>query len=162
VAKAITRAQVKQAVQRAAQHWIDKHGGQPGGQSAGARAADARGTPISQQNLGWASKGQKIGEKMAWAVAALYDTTPDGLVGEFVGGIEETALKNVPGWARAKAAARDELGTKVDPWVWSAIDDVTVPTRLRPATVEMVRQIAQFLDHWGGVSGVRARVQATP
>ena len=65
--RALTQAKIRDAVQKAAKKWIDDNAGQ----SAGARAARRRGTPISQQNLGWASRGEKIGEKMAHDVAAL-------------------------------------------------------------------------------------------
>lgn len=159
MAKPITRGQIKEAVQKGAAKWLADH---KGNQSLAARVAAAEGKPISQQNLSWAARGLKIGEKMAFEVALLHDTTPDGLVGMFLGGIEETALKHVQGWAKAKGAAREELGPKVEPWVWAAIDHVIVPARLRPATTEMVIQIATFLDRWGSVSGVRARVALSP
>ncbi len=154
VPRPITRTQIHEAVKRAAQAWVDEYGGQ----SAGERAASERGTPITQQNLSWASRGEKIGEKMAHAVAELYDTTPEGVVVLFLGGVDFTELRNVPGWAKAKAEAMSERGNKVDAWVWALIDEVRVPARLKLASARMVLDIAQFLDNYGQSSGVRARV----
>lgn len=154
VSRALKQEQVRRAVQKAAAAWIEKHGGQSGG----AREASRLGTPITQQNLGWASKGEKIGDKMALTVAALYGTDPAGLVAMFDGGLHTIALRSVPGWAKAKAEAMALRGSKIDPWVWRAIDEVTVPARLRTADVNMVVQIAEFLDRWGQGSGTRARI----
>lgn len=151
----ISQAQVSEAVQRAAQAWLDQH---QQNQSAAARAAVERGTPISQQKLSWASRGQKIGEKMAREVAALYDTTPEGLVALFVGGVVFIELRNVPGWQKAKQEAMAARGDKVSPWVWRAIDEVRVPARLRHATPRMVEDIADFLERYGQSSGLRPRV----
>lgn len=154
-ARPITQAQIHEAVKRAARKWLDDHGNN---QSAGARAAAERGTPVSQQQLGWASRGEKIGQKMAADIAALYDTTPEGLVPVFVGGVAFIELRSVPGWQKAKAEALAERGTKVEPWVWAVIDEVRVPARLRYATARMVLDIADFLDRYGQASGVRGRV----
>lgn len=155
MAKPITLEQKRKAVQLAATEWLNRHRVKGKiNQSAAARAAKAQGTPIEQTALSWASRGEKIGETMAERVAALFETTPEGLVAEFIDGVEGVALRNVPGWARAKAEAMEEAG-KVEAWVWNAIDSVEVPSRLRSAEKEMVIQMATFLDRWGQVSGLR-------
>jgi hypothetical protein len=144
----------KQAVIEAARKWIDRFGGQ----SAGARAADEQGTPILQQELGWAAKGQKIGLKLADKVAALYGTTPDGLA-HALRSEEEMTLRDVPGWARAKAEAIEE-NRHIEDWVWEAIDHVVVPVALKDAKPAMAEQMAIFLQRWGGVSTVRKAIRS--
>lgn len=141
-----------EATKLAALKWIKDNGGT---QSSGARAAEAAGVKIAQPILGAISKGLKIGEKATDDMARLYETTPDGLVAIFLGGKTALPLRDIQGWAKAKAEAMEDPGVKVEGWVWRAIDDVVVPSSLRRAEKQMVIQIAAFVDYWGQVSGIR-------
>jgi hypothetical protein len=154
---AITREDRRKSIIEAAKKWIDEHGNQ----TRGEEAAVERGTPISQQYLSWASRGEKIGPKMGDLVAALYDTTPDGLVYMFIRGGEWRPLRDVPGWSRAKSDARsDERAHGFEAWVWDAIDNVSVPARIRLAKPQMVLEIARFLQDWGRASSIRPKASA--
>lgn len=147
----------RKSIIAAANKWIEKHGGQ----SPGAVAAKEKGVELSQQSLSWASKGQKLGPLMADRIAALYETTPDGLVYMFIRGGNWRLLRDVPGWAKAKSEARtDARSHDYDPWVWDAIDNVTVPAQVRLAMPQMVLDIARFLHEWGKVSSVRPKLAA--
>lgn len=149
-----------EATRLAAIQWIKENGGT---QSSAARAAqEIRGIKIAQPILGGISKGLKIGEKATDTMAQLYETTPDGLVAMFLGGKTGLPLRDVQGWARAKAEAMEDPGVKVEDWVWRAIDDIIVPSALRRAEKQMVIQIAAFVDYWGQTSGVRRARAAAP
>lgn len=154
----ITSEDRRKSIIAAAKKWIEKYGGQ----SPGAIAAKEKGVELSQQNLGWASKGQKLGPLMADRIAALYDTTPDGLVYMFGRGVGWRPLRDVTGWAKAKSEAKsDARSHDYDPWVWDAADNVTVPPQVRLAKPQMVLDIARFLHEWGKVSSIRPRVAAS-
>ena len=144
-----------EAAKRAATRWI----AQNGGQAPAARAALDAGVEISQQQLGAAAKGLKIGEATIDRLAALYGTTPDGLVAEFVSDVGSFAFRDTPGFAAARAEAIEERGNKIDAWVWHAIGNVVLPARPRSATRDMVIQLAMFLDQHCAQSGVRAAVR---
>lgn len=153
----ITRDDRREAIVLAAKEWISRHGTQ----TQGELAASEQGTPIPQQYLSWASRGEKLGPKMADMVAALYETTPDGLVYLFIRGGEWRALRDVPGWPKAKREAQaDARGQSFEPWVWSAVDSVTVPAQIRQAQAQMVLEIARFLSDWGKGSGVILKAEA--
>jgi hypothetical protein len=154
-----TREDRRKATEKAAKKYLDKF---DGNQSAAARAAQGRGIRLLQPMLGKIKDGEKIGEKMTDFMAAIYDTTPDGLVRIMLGGKGGLALRDVQGWAAAKAAAMEELGSKVDEWTWGAADDVVVPTSLRRADTGMVIEIVRFLDRYGQTSGVRKKRAAVP
>lgn len=157
VARPITDAQRRQALVLAATRWIERHGGQ----TAGAKAAEERGTPIKQQSLGWGSKGLKLGPKLAAELAALYDTTPDGLVRYLLGeGCDEVPLRDIPGWAQAKQKAMEDGGHLADARTWAAVDHVTIPFAPREASPEMVIGFVQLLFRFARVSGVRAKIVA--
>lgn len=154
----ITREDRRKSIIEAARKWIDDHGGQTRGEEAAAE----QGTPITQQQLSWASRGEKIGPKMGDLVAALYNTTPDGLVFMFIRGGEWRPLRDVPGWSKAKSEARnDPRAHGFEIWVWDAIDNVTVPASIRFAKPQMVLEIARFLQDWGRGSSIRPKVSAS-
>lgn len=156
MARPVTDKQRREALILAANEWIKAHGGQ----SSGARAAKVRGTPIKQQSLGWAAKGEKLGPRLAEELAALYDTTPDGLVRYLLGeGSDEVPLRDVPGWARAKQEAMERFGHLADDWTWRAVDHVILPFAPGHATPEMVLDFAQLLAKLRG-SGTRARLHS--
>lgn len=154
--RTVTEAQRREALVKAAKDWISKHGGQ----TAGARAAAEQGTPIKQQSLGWAAKGEKLGPKLADELAALYHTTPDGLVRYLLGeGAEEVPLRDIPGWRRAKQEAMEREGDLVDAQTWAAVDYITLPLAPREATSEMVIGFAQLLYRFTRASGVRKKLE---
>jgi hypothetical protein len=146
----------EKAVQRAAQEFLAKYANN---QTLAAKAGRELGVPIKQQHFSDAKEGRKIGPHLGDVIAALYDTTIDGLVALFVRGARSVALRDVPGWARAKAKAMEAMGDRVEDWVWAAIDDVTVPASLKPADEQMVREIANFLSYWGRISQIRKRTR---
>lgn len=157
-----SRADRHTATKLAAAQWIVEHGGPRSSQNHAAKEAQALGVPLSQPQLGQILIGKKIGEKMTDLMAALYETTPDGLVRMFLGGPGGLRLGDVQGWRTAKAEAMEDPGVQVADWVWNAVDDVVVPQALKRAEKQMVIQIANFVHYWGQTSGVRKVRAATP
>lgn len=57
-----------------------------------------------------------------------------------------TALRRVPGFSLALQEAKAEMGPKFDAWAWDAVGDIVLPVMPRKVTMEMVIDLARFLD----------------
>ncbi len=127
-----------------------------GGQNPLAREAERRGIELSQKTISQVLTTEKVGADIADRVAAMYGLTIDALVMKFEGsGGESMVLRDVPGWASAKAAALDQHGHKFPDWVWQALDRVVVPVPLKRASVDMIAGLAGWLLIHGEVSHVK-------
>lgn len=146
-----SQADRREAVRRASIAWRDRYPSQV----QAAKAAREKGVKLSQPMLGQYIKGNKIGEAAVDMLSELFEVSHDGLVRLFLGGESAMALRDVPGWRKAKEEARDELSSRIDDWVWRAVDDVVVPVSLKRADKQMVKEIAQFLNYWGQTSSIR-------
>lgn len=109
-------------------------------------------TKLNQQTLNSLVSKRKLGIEFADQIAALLDTTVDGLVWLVVkGGKGAVRAGNVPGWAKAVEDAREEFGELP----YALAGEVLLPIAPRRASKHMVRDLARFLQDYAGQSHMR-------
>lgn len=118
------------------------------------KAALAKG--LSQQTLNKLLSARRLGIEFADQIAAVFDTTVDGLVWKYVkGGEGAVRAGDLPGWAKA---AEEAEGTHPE-YPYAAAAEVRLPIAPRIATVSFVVELAGVLHHHARVSGARMRAQ---
>lgn len=115
---------------------------------------------LSQQTLNALVKERKLGIQFADQLAALKETTVDGLVWLYIkGGAGAVRAGNIQGWQRAAAEAEStwpEFGS-----YYQAAAETLLPVAPRQATPELVRDLARLLFDHTRKSHVRLTVQAS-
>jgi hypothetical protein len=134
------------ACRLAVESLIEKHGGQK---------AVERETNLSQQSISKFLKQGSIGLDFADEIAAVYETTIDGLVWRFVrGGEGAVRAGNIPGWSKAVAELRERHADLFD---WDAAAEVILPVAPRVAELDFVRALAQLITVYCSSTSTRIR-----
>lgn len=121
------------------------------------KAAIAKG--LTQQTLNSLVKDRKLGIEFADQLAALRDTTVDGLVWLLLrDGEGAVRAGDIPGWAIAVDQARGEFGG-ADDLPFDAAADVRLPIAPRRATSAFAHALAQFLRSYAQQSQTRMTAQ---
>jgi hypothetical protein len=119
----------------------------------------AKQTGIRQQNISNLLAHRSIGIEIADKIASLYETTVDGLVWLFLHeGQGAVRAGDIPHWAQAVAAARDQYGEVQHSFELAA--EVRLPIAPKRATKEFAQELAHLIWKHGLTSHMR--VAATP
>lgn len=136
-----------EACHRAATELVEKYGG--------SENQAAKQSKLSQQTLNKLLKHRQLGIEFADKLAAVYETTVDGLVWQFLKGGDAVRAGDLPGWAKA---AEEAEGTHPEyPFAMAA--EVRLPIAPRVATTSFVVELAGVLHHHARASGSRMRAQ---
>jgi hypothetical protein len=116
-------------------------------------------TGLRQQNISNLLRHRSIGIDVADKIAALYETSVDGLVWLFMhDGGGAVRAGDIPHWTQAVAAAREQYGE-----VQSSFDlaaEVRLPVAPRRATKEFAQELAHLI--WKHALTSHVRVAASP
>lgn len=133
---------------RAARELVEVHG-------SANKAAKATG--LVQQTLSELLRNRTLGLEFADKIAALYETTIDGLVWKFVrGGEGKVRAGDVPGWSRSVEEAKSAWG---DMYPYGIAAETHLPIAPRVATPEFARDLAVLYYNHTRSSSVRAAVR---
>lgn len=109
---------------------------------------------LNQQTLDKFCRTGSLGIDFADQIAAFYETTVDGLVWLFLhGGSGAVRVGDIPGWARAAAAAKDHWGDAV--YDFDAAAEVRLPIAPRRASKEFAKALAHFIYEHAQTSHMR-------
>jgi len=116
--------------------------------------ATAKEFGLNQQTLDKFIKSKQLGIEFADQIAAVFETTVDGLVWRFLkGGEGFVRAGDVPGWARAVEEARSAYGGEDHDFSLAA--EVRLPVAPRLATKEFAYDLAQVFQKHTRASGAR-------
>lgn len=118
--------------------------------------AAAKATKLRQQSISDLIKHGKLGIDFADEIAAVFETTVDGLVWKFLkaeGG--EVRAGNVPGWAKAVEEATSQWGESG----YDLAAEVILPTAPRLATARFAYDLGQIFHMHVRSSSVRPAVR---
>lgn len=126
----------------AARHLMKEHGSGPKVEAA---------TGLQQPTLNNLLKHGKLGIKFADQIAAVFETTVDGLVALFLRENEPVRVGDIPGWQEAVAEAKN-----LDPnYDYAAASAVVLPVWPRRATAEFASDLARIFHKHVRTSGMR-------
>lgn len=109
---------------------------------------------LNQQTLDKFVRTGSLGIDFADQIAAFYETTVDGLVWLFLhGGAGAVRVGDIPGWAKAAAAARDQYGDDV--YDFDEAAEVRLPIAPRRATKDFAKALAHFIWEHAKTSHMR-------